>query len=104
MLDMKMAVQKAKDYVIDVYSTEKIQGLLLEEVEFDEQSNTWFVTYSFYIENNEPEEPIRSTSASAIMAFTNSYPKQYKHMYKILIINASDGSLVSMKIRKNNEK
>lgn len=46
-MDVREAVEVAKDYVTGVYTGEDIANLGLEEVEFDDRSSMWSVTLGF---------------------------------------------------------
>ena len=46
-MDVKEAVQTAKDYLTDLFADEEITDVGLEEVEFDEFDNIWKVTVGF---------------------------------------------------------
>jgi len=46
-MQVKEAVSLAKQYVKDVFAEEKIDGLGLEEVEFDDKTRIWSVTIGF---------------------------------------------------------
>ena len=46
-MEVKDAVQLAKDYVADLFEGEQITNVGLEEIEFDEMSNCWKVTIGF---------------------------------------------------------
>jgi hypothetical protein len=44
---VKEAIAKAKDYVWDLFSDDKIEHVALEEVEFDHHNNLWRITIGF---------------------------------------------------------
>ena len=46
-MEVKEAVQTAKVYLLDLFEDEDITDLGLEEVMFDELSNTWKITLGF---------------------------------------------------------
>ena len=46
-MDVKQAVQKAKEYLADLYEGEEVEFVGLEEVEFDEEADQWKVTIGF---------------------------------------------------------
>ena len=46
-MEVKQAVTMAKRYVIDLFEAEQITNVGLEEVVFDEKSNSWNVTIGF---------------------------------------------------------
>ena len=46
-MDVKEAAQKAKDYINDVYASEDISNVGLEEVEHNAVSGIWKITVGF---------------------------------------------------------
>jgi len=46
-MNVKEAVAKAKEYISELFQSEQIENLGLEEVEFDDKENAWFVTIGF---------------------------------------------------------
>ena len=46
-MEVKDAVRLAKDYVADLFEAEQITDVGLEEIEFDEKSDSWNVTIGF---------------------------------------------------------
>ena len=46
-MDVKEAVRRAKNYLDDLYQAEEIANVGLEEVVFEDMSNTWKVTIGF---------------------------------------------------------
>ena len=46
-MDVKQAVQMAKEHVAELFADEPIENVGLEEVEFDESSQVWMVTIGF---------------------------------------------------------
>ncbi len=46
-MDVKQAVQTAKEHVVELFSDEPIENVGLEEVEFDELNQVWAVTIGF---------------------------------------------------------
>ena len=47
-MDVREAVNKAREYISDVYAGEEIQGVGLEEIRFDDAENFWKVTIGFF--------------------------------------------------------
>ena len=47
LMDVKTASLMAKKYLIDLFEDEGISNVGLEEVEFDELSNSWRITIGF---------------------------------------------------------
>lgn len=46
-MEVNEAVAKARDFVKEVFEGEKISNLGLDEVEYDEKTDTWMVTIGF---------------------------------------------------------
>ena len=46
-MDVKEAVQTAKNYIAELFTDETIADVGLEEVEFNDASNNWEVTIGF---------------------------------------------------------
>ena len=46
-MDVKVAVDVAKEYISTIYSDEGIENIGLEEVKFDSSCNQWNVTIGF---------------------------------------------------------
>ena len=46
-MDVKEAAQKAKDYINDIYASEEIYNVGLEEVEHSAATGTWKITVGF---------------------------------------------------------
>ncbi len=47
-MNVKEAVQAAKEYVADLYADEPVRHIGVEEVTFDEQDDAWKVTIGFF--------------------------------------------------------
>ena len=47
LMDVKTASLSAKKYLVDLFEDEGISNVGLEEVEFDELSNSWRITIGF---------------------------------------------------------
>ena len=46
-MDLKEAAESAREYVSDLFASEEITNIGLEEVEFDEMAAVWKITLSF---------------------------------------------------------
>ena len=46
-MDVKQAVQTAKEHVVELFADEPIENIGLEEVEFDDANQVWAVTIGF---------------------------------------------------------
>ena len=87
-MDVKQAVQIAKEYVANLYSEEDIMNIGLEEVEFDEISDQRRITIGF----SRPWDLVKSTH---IPISDVRRPRSYK----LVRINDSDGQIVSLRDR-----
>ncbi|HEY4760864.1 MAG TPA: hypothetical protein VIH42_09820 [Thermoguttaceae bacterium] len=96
MIDIKLAVKKALDYVAELFPVSTFSELRLEEVELTEDDKNWLITVSF----------IRKTSLSSIsdiatvMAELHGNYDPSDREYKLITIDAETGKPRSMKIRQ----
>jgi hypothetical protein len=90
-MDVKEVVKLAKQHVIDLFAEEKIMNLGLEEVEFDEATNTWSVTIGFSRPWDEPR------SSFAALAGQMLYPKR---SYKVILVSDGAAKVLSVKNRE----
>lgn len=95
MIDIKSAVKKAKEYLIDFFP-DKADSIRLEETEFNENANIWKVTLSFMEERDQVALMAKSPLADM---FQGSMPSEYR-VYKSLKIRAKDGEVLGMTIWK----
>lgn len=86
MLEVKEAVKIATEYIQSLFSERQIPELRLEEVEMSQDSQFWEVTLSFVI--REPTAYLSLGDAARTRE------------YKVFRINAENGQVQSMKIRK----
>ena len=85
-MDVREAVALAKKYVTEVFVDEPISDLGLEEVEFDDSSQTWLVTIGFWRQWQNP---------GGIAALV---PR--KRDYKVVRISDTDQKMISVKNRE----
>ncbi len=88
-LGVKEAVKAARVYFDDIYRDEQLEGVLLEEVELSDNEHIWHVTFGY--------DTDRPTASGAGLSFTRP---GFVREYKTIDINAEDGSLLAVKIRK----
>jgi hypothetical protein len=86
---VQTAVSNAMSYVRNLYASEPIGDLLLEEVEFSESTEQWLVTIGFTVSK------ITDDSTSFMFAKRN-----LARHYKVIHVDAQTGQPVSMKIRE----
>ncbi|MGA3061719.1 MAG: hypothetical protein ABSD90_00665 [Methylocystis sp.] len=90
-MDVKQAVSTAKSYVGELFASEDISELGLEEVSLDESSGQWLVTVGF-ARPWEKEAPVLSD----LLRGTKPYPRR---SYKIVRISDKTGSVVAVQNR-----
>lgn len=83
-----MAAQKANEYFRDLYSGTDLGIILLEEAEISEDKKYWLITLSC-------EAPRKSIRPSDVLAGLILRDREYK----IFKIDATNGEVLSMKIR-----
>ena len=94
-ISVKEAVQNAFDYIRDLIPKNQLKNLMLEEVEFHQSRNEWLITVGY--DSFHDIEKIDPTS----IFVGQRVIKERKRVYKIIRINASNGSVISMKIRSD---
>jgi hypothetical protein len=95
-MDVKEAVNLAKQYVADLFSTEKIFNLGLEEVEYDDSEKVWFVTLGF----SRPWDNPPSYATSVFTALGQQEAKMPIRCYKIVRISDASQKVHSVKNRE----
>jgi hypothetical protein len=88
-MEVKEAVALAKRYVRDVFSDEELSNIGLEEIVYDDASNTWDVTVGF-------SRPWDSKSPFASALLGPSLPRSYK----VVRISDTDGKMLSVRNRQ----
>ena len=84
-MDVKEAVRTAKEYLSDLFEAEQIMNVGLEEVVFEDTSNSWRVTIGF----SRPWDQKNSLAT----ALGDIRPAR---SYKVLCINAGSGEVESL--------
>lgn len=80
-MDAKMAAEIAGKNLGELYPVGTIADILLEEVEFSRENNSWLVTLSF----TRPSD-------------ANPFTAKVSRIYKILEISDADATLVGLRI------
>lgn len=91
-IEVKEAVQIAKDNLELVFESENPRAVRLEEVILDDNSN-WIITLSYVASSTLLEE---ATPLSILGSALNN-----KRVFKIVKISKKDGSIKSIKMREN---
>lgn len=92
-MDVKEAVQIATRHLIDLFDSEDISNVGLEEVEFDEQDDLWVVTIGFSRPWDYPGKPLNAF-ATALGA-----TEQPKRTYKTIRVKSGKGDVISVRNR-----
>ena len=85
-MDVKQAVQMAKEHVGEIFADEPIENVGLEEVEFDELNKVWVVTIGFLRYWGRPRDNIIRALSTA-------------RDFKIIRIEDESGRVQSVKHR-----
>ena len=91
-MDMKEAVEIAKNYIVDLFKDEGIRNLGLEEVDFDDRTSSWNVTIGF----SRPWD-IRTTTMIAALTHQEG---PFSRSYKIVRIDDKTKKIRSVKNRE----
>ena len=86
-MDVKEAVAVAKSYLAEIYTDEAIEHLGLEEVEFDDRSDTWCITLGF------------SRPWDRRVGVMLREPRASARSYKVVRIDDDSGEVQSLKDR-----
>jgi hypothetical protein len=89
MIEVKQAIQIAQDYIKELYHTDEVRDLSLEEVEIAEDNKFWLVTLAFTKQMMQPLNPMEAMTG----------PK-FARFYKELKIDTESGQVRSMKNKK----
>lgn len=89
-MNVKEAVKAAIQYVADVFETEHLDNIGLEEVVLNEAEDAWEVTVGF-------SRPWDYPKAGLV---TGLQPQNPKRQYKVIRIENEDGKVKSIKIRE----
>jgi len=92
-MNVKEAVARAKAYLLDVFSDEKITDIRLEEVELDDLADTWCITLGL-IRHSESKVPFDSAFGSSLGALRQA------REYKIVHVSNKTGEAFSIKNRE----
>ncbi len=89
-MNVKDAVKKAIESIVDVFKSENLENIGLEEVLLNEDENIWEVTIGFSRPWDYPKAGF----------MTGLQPQNPKREYKIVRIDNESGEAKSIKIRE----
>jgi hypothetical protein len=87
-MNAKHVANIAKNYIIEIYSDEKVANVGLEEIDYNDSEGIWYVTIGFSRPWDEPNNIL------AAMATQGA-----KRSFKILRISDGTGDVLSIKNR-----
>jgi hypothetical protein len=96
-MEVKEAVVRAKDYVREVFADESISNLGLDEVVYDDFSNTWDITIGFSRPWSAPHS-VSSYGAAFSKLIQDISVQPLKRSFKIVKIDDT-GKILSLKNR-----
>ena len=92
-MEVREATRTAREYISEVFADEDIDEVVLEEVDFDDQSDLWKITVSFL----RPRGRMNKFEAAA-----SGYPAgtaTMRRSFKVVNIDDDSGNIVSLKHR-----
>ena len=87
-MDVRDAVKTAKQHLLELFDSEPISYVGLEEVDFDDESREWIITISF----------ARLWETTPLPTALGGKPPEDRH-YKVFRINDLNGKVKSIKDR-----
>ncbi len=87
-MDVREAVQSAKQHLLEIFNSEPISYVGLEEIEFDDEAQEWIITVSFS----------RLWERTTVPASMRETPPEDRH-FKVFRMSDSDGRVKSVKDR-----
>ena len=96
-MDVKQAIATAKNYVRNVYDSEQISDLGLEEVVYDDARANWFITLAFSRPWDKPQSRVPKM-LDALVAYDLVMGHPLQRSYKVVTVSR-DGAVIEMKNR-----
>ena len=87
-MNVREAARTAKDHLTKVFSDEQITHVGLEEVEFDDFSESWKITIGFFRPWERPGNVLETT--------LGGLPTYGKRSFKVVRIRDEDGEMLSI--------
>jgi formyltetrahydrofolate synthetase len=102
-IDVKQAVAIATQYFLNLVGGESVSDLLLEEVELSDDERFWHVTLSAVLPAPMGEGSATIGLAAALEAAARGSAQLRRRVYKVFKVDASTGTVRSMKMRMVHE-
>jgi len=90
MIDLKIAISNAKDFVKNEIHDRPVKNLLVEEVELSENEKYWLITLG-WDDRIVPRSPLESA-----MGLSNVPDRDYR----VFFVDVDSGNVVKMKFRE----
>ena len=94
-MEVKQAVEVARNYVADLFASEGITDIGLEEIEYDDFENLWQITIGF----SRPWD--QNTGSLFVAASSRTYKRR---TYKRIAIRDRDHKVLSVKNRTTSQE
>jgi hypothetical protein len=94
---MHDAVRIAKTQAQQLFEGDDMAHLMLEEVDFDAAKQVWLVTLGY--DSHQVIKITKGSESLPLFGGTETVEEKKPRVYKVFHIDASDGRLVSMKMR-----
>jgi len=96
-MNVKEAVQTAKEYVAELYADEKVRHIGVEEVVFDEHDDAWKVTIGFFRPWDRDRALDEKLRLSDILSGAEGDASRWKkRSFKIIQVDNGTGKVRSM--------
>jgi hypothetical protein len=89
-MQVKDAVKIAIAHIKDLFASESVSNVGLEEAEFEESTNAWAITVGFSRPWDYPK---------GIAALVDGASQPFKRSYKVVRVSDPDGAILSVKDR-----
>ena len=97
-LQVQDAARIAFDYLQQLYNSDEVTPLMLEEVELSDDEKYWFITFS--LSRKLPPPPQSKLSKLTEQATSLLTTPKVETIYKVIKVDAKTGDVLSMKIRE----
>lgn len=93
MIELKAAVEIAKNTASDVFGSDNPRDILLEGVDKDREAGLWIITISFIRNQSSPQRPLlwRET----VTAIEESIPREVR-VFKRVVIDIQSGEMLKI--------
>ena len=90
-MEIREAVQLAKEFVAHVYDGDHITDIVFEEHDFDHENKSWKITIGFM-------HPVHARNTADAKTMT-PWGRQLRRSYKVVSINDENGKIESFRDR-----